>query len=388
MPILAYDIRYLSTAIGTERRDVTGLRTTLTWSERFGVHDMGDWAIYVPPVGLVEPDVHIDNPQRIVRLRRLITKVGLDDSLDVIHPRRATIEDLQAVHSREHVERMQAVSHDGRGDAGGGFTPMNGESYDLALLSAGSVLTCLERVLSGEADRGYAIGRRSGHHASRDTGYGFCIFNNVAVAAKAAQRAGVERIAIVDIDAHHGNGTEAIFYEDPDILTISIHEDRMFPVETGGSGARGGPGAEGSNVNVPLAPGTGDGGYLYAVERIVVPALDAFRPEVLLVVAGVDGSMYDPLSTFALTADGFATVAERLIAVAQRHAGGRAVFEQEGGYSPVYAPFCWLALLETLAGASRSADPFAAFLAGAGFVELAPHQRELVDSLVAELGFG
>jgi acetoin utilization deacetylase AcuC-like enzyme len=365
---------------------MSALRTTLTWSERFGVHDMGDWAIYVPPAGLVEPDTHIDNPKRIARLRRLIARVGLDEQLDVVRPRRATVEELAAVHSAAHVERMRAVSEAGTGDAGGGFTPMNGESYDLALLSAGSVLTGVERVLSGEADRAYAIGRRSGHHASRDTGYGFCIFNNVSIAARAAQRAGLERIAIVDIDAHHGNGTEAIFYDDPTVLTISVHEDRMFPIETGGREARGGPGAEGTNINVPLPPGTGDGGYLYAIDQVVVPALDAFRPEFLLVVAGVDASMYDPLSTFALTAAGFAAVAERLIDAGGRHAAGRIVFEQEGGYSPVYAPFCWLALLETLAGAPRSEDPFAPFLAGAGFAELAPHQREHVDGLAAEFG--
>ncbi|MGZ4229727.1 MAG: class II histone deacetylase, partial [Solirubrobacteraceae bacterium] len=246
------------------------VRTTLTWSERFGVHDMGDWAIYVPPVGLVEPDLHVDNPKRILRLRRLISKVGLEERLDIVAPRRATVQELEAVHCTEHVERMRAMSEAGWGDAGGGFTPMNGESYDLALLSAGSVLTCVERVLAGDADRGYAIGRRSGHHASRDTGYGFCIFNNVAVAAAAAQRSGTKRIAIVDIDAHHGNGTEAIFYDDPSVLTISVHEDRMFPAETDGSEARGGTGAEGSNINVPLASGTGNGGYLYAIDRVVI----------------------------------------------------------------------------------------------------------------------
>ncbi|HXD56548.1 MAG TPA: hypothetical protein VN606_01440, partial [Thermoleophilaceae bacterium] len=135
------------------------VRTTLTWTERFGVHDMGDWAIYVPPTGLVEPDTHIDNPKRTARLRRLIAKVGLDERLDVVSPRRATVDELTAVHSPEHVERMRAVSEEvGWGDAGGGFTPMNAESYDLALLSAGSVITCVERVLRGEAERAYAIG--------------------------------------------------------------------------------------------------------------------------------------------------------------------------------------------------------------------------------------
>jgi acetoin utilization deacetylase AcuC-like enzyme len=325
---------------------------------------------------------------RTARLRRLIAKTGLEERLDVVVPRPATVAELEAVHSAEHVAAMAAVSSAGWGDAGGGFTPMNADSYDLALLSAGSVLTAVERVLAGAADRAYAIGRRSGHHASRDTGYGFCIFNNVAVAAAAARRAGVERLAIVDVDAHHGNGTEAIFYDDPTVLTISLHEDRMFPLETGAADARGGSGATGANLNVPLAPGTGDAGYLYAFDRLVVPALDEFRPELLLVVAGVDASMYDPLSTLALTAGGFAQVAERLVAAAERHCGGRLVFEQEGGYSPVYAPFCWLALLEVLAEAPRSEDPFAPFLAGAGFTFLAPHQRALVDQLASDVEAG
>jgi acetoin utilization deacetylase AcuC-like enzyme len=361
------------------------MRTTLTWSARFGQHDMGDWAIYVPPTGLVEPDLHVDNPKRTERLRRLIAKTGLEDQLDLVAPREATREELEAVHSEEHVARMAAVSEAGWGDAGGGFTPMNGDSYGLALLSAGSVITCVERVLSGEADRAFAIGRRSGHHASRDTGYGFCIFNNVAVAAAAARRGGAERIAIVDIDAHHGNGTEAIFYDDPAVLTISLHEDRLFPLETGAAGDRGGPGAEGSNLNVPLLAGTGDEGYLCAFDRLVVPALDRFEPELLLVVAGVDAAMYDPLSNLALTAAGYEQVAERLVAVAERHCGGRVVFEQEGGYSHVYAPFCWLKLIEVLAEAPRSEDPFAPFLADGGFNDLAPHQHELVERLASEL---
>lgn len=361
------------------------MRVALTWSEEFGRHDMGDWAIYVPPVGLVEPDLHIDNPRRTARLRRLIAKTGLEERLDVVAPRAATPAELEAVHTPRHVAAMAAVAEAGWGDAGGGFTPMNADSYGLALLSAGSVLTCVERVLAGEADRAYAIGRRSGHHASADTGYGFCVFNNVAVAAAAARRAGVERVAIVDIDAHHGNGTESIFYADPAVLTISLHEDRMFPLETGAAADRGGEGAEGANLNVPLASGTGDAGYLYAFDRLVVPALDEFEPQLLLVVAGVDGSMYDPLSTFALTAGGYAQVAERLLDVAERHCDGRVVFEQEGGYSPVYAPFCWLKLIEMMAEAPLSEDPFAPFLAGAGFTFLADHQRALVDEQATAL---
>lgn len=361
------------------------MRTTLTWSERFGQHDMGDWAIYVPPTGLVEPDLHVDNPKRTARFRRLIAKTGLEDRLDVVKPRAATVDEVKAVHTPQHVEAMAAVAEAGWGDAGGGFTPMNADSYELALLSAGSTLTCVERVLTGEADRAWALGRRSGHHAWAEQGYGFCIFNNIAIGAAAAKRAGVERIAIVDIDGHHGNGTESIFYDDPTVLTISLHEDGMFPQETGGVEARGGQGAEGSNINIPLLSGTGDGGYLYAVDKVVIPALDAFEPELLLVVAGVDAAMYDPLSNLALTAEGYGQVGERLIEAAERHCDGRVVFDQEGGYNPVYSPFCWLKLLEALADAPRSEDPFMPFLENAGFRELKPHQQEFVDELARSL---
>ena len=334
-------------------------RTTLTWSERFGQHDMGDWAIYIPPTGLVEPDTHLDNPVRTARLRRLIAKTGLEERLDVVVPRAATPEEIEAVHSAEHVARMAAVSEAGWGDAGGGFTPMNGDSYDLALLSAGSVLTCVERVLAGEADRAYGLGRRSGHHASRDTGYGFCIFNNVAVAAAAAKAGGVERIAIVDVDAHHGNGTEAIFYDDPSVLTISLHEDRMFPLETGSADDRGGAGAESSNLNVPLPAGTGDDGYALAFDAIVAPVVRAFAPELVIVGAGQDASASDPLGRMAVTVPGFRALTDRVVALAAEVCDGRLVAMLEGGYSLQHLPLANLAILEGLAGLapSWSEDP-------------------------------
>jgi acetoin utilization deacetylase AcuC-like enzyme len=207
--------------------------------------------------------------------------------------------------------------------------------------------------------------RRSGHHAWRDSGYGFCVFNNCAVVARAAQLDfGVGRVAIVDIDAHHGNGTEAIFASDASVLTVSIHQDRSFPVETGSVHDVGeGPGA-GTNVNVNLPAGVGDPGYLDALDRIVCPILLEFRPELLIVACGVDASLFDPLSRLGVTAAGFAAIAERLVRVAGETSGGRLLSVQEGGYSHVYAPFCWLAFVETIAGLERHEDPFEAFVAG------------------------
>jgi acetoin utilization deacetylase AcuC-like enzyme len=260
---------------------------------------------------------------------------------------------------------MREVSEAGGGDAGGGYTPMDGRSYELALLSAGSALTALTLVLEGRAASAHAMLRRSGHHAWRDSGYGFCVFNNCAIAARAAQEEfGLRKVAIVDIDAHHGNGTESLFYDDPAVLTISVHQDRSFPVETGAVEATGEGLGEGFNVNVNLPAGTGDPGYHDALDRIVCPILRQFEPELIVVACGVDASLFDPLSRLALTSAGFAGVAERLLAVADDVCEGRLVSVQEGGYSHVYAPFCWLAIVETIARLARQPDPYEEFISG------------------------
>jgi acetoin utilization deacetylase AcuC-like enzyme len=361
--------------------------TAVVWDERFATHDMGRAALYLPIEGLVEDDLHVDNPARIVRLRHLITSSGLEQAVLVRGVRAATVEELTRVHSLEHVERMAAVSASGGGDAGGGYTPMDGESYELALLSAGSVLTALELVLSAEAANAYAMLRRSGHHASRDTGFGFCVFNNCAVAARAAQAEhGAARVAIIDIDVHHGNGTEAIFYDDPTVLTVSIHQDRGFPADTGLFEHRGEGTGYGFNLNVPLPAGTGDEGYLLALDRVVAPTVRAFAPDLIVVACGLDANVFDPMARLAVTATGFAGVAERLLAWAAELCEGRLVLVQEGGYSPVYAPFCGLAMLETIARIpERHSDPFEPFLADCGFTELTVWQREVIEQFAAEL---
>jgi acetoin utilization deacetylase AcuC-like enzyme len=375
--------RSLSTSRGNGGGEEATVTTALCWDDRFATHDMGRGALYLPVEGLLEDGLHVDNPARITRTRSLIARAGLDEVLRIAAPREATVDELLRVHSGEHVERMEAVSAAGGGDAGGGYTPMNSGSYALALLSAGSALTALELVVKGEASAAHAMLRRSGHHASRDSGYGFCIFNNCAVTARAAQADfGLERIAIVDIDAHHGNGTEAIFYSDPSILTVSIHQDRSFPSETGFAEHAGEGAGEARNVNVNLPAGTGDPGFHYALDRIVVPILQEFRPELILVACGVDASLFDPLSRLAVTAAGFAGVATRLLAVADSVCGGRIVSIQEGGYSPEYAPFCWLAIVETLARLpDRHEDPYELFIAAQPACrELPGHQRDAIDA--------
>jgi acetoin utilization deacetylase AcuC-like enzyme len=362
--------------------------TALCWDDRFATHDMGHGGLYLPIEGLVEDDLHVDNTARITRTRTLIRRAGLDRVLRLAAPREATVDELTRVHALEHVERMSAVSEAGGGDAGGGYTPMDERSYGLALLSAGSALTALELVLSREVANAHAMLRRSGHHAWRDSGYGFCVFNNCALVARTAQRAhGLGRVAIIDIDAHHGNGTEWIFATDPTVLTVSIHQDRSFPSDTGLTEDAGEADGEGLNVNVNLLAGTGDPGYHDALDRVVLPILHEFRPELTVVACGVDASLFDPLSRLGLTAAGFAGIAARLLDAAAELCEGRLVSVQEGGYSHVYSPFCWLAIVETLAGVERQGDPYEDFIAGQPCCrEHAPWQREALDEAIAVLG--
>jgi acetoin utilization deacetylase AcuC-like enzyme len=362
------------------------LTTTICWDDAFAVHDTGRAAMYLYEGGLVEAEEqHIDNPRRGVRLRRLLTRAGLDEMLRFVTPEPATVQDIERAHAPEHVRRMREVSASGGGDAGGGYTPMDGRSYDLALLSAGSAIACTRDVLDGRTDNAYAMVRRAGHHAWREQGYGFCIFNNCAVAARWAQATeGIERVAVIDIDVHHGNGSEAIFWEDPSVLTISLHQDSMFPPDTGAVTDAGGGAGIGTNVNVPLPAGVGDGGYHFALDRIVDPVVRAFSPELLIVACGLDGSVFDPMARLSLTAKGFAGVAERLLRLARDECGGRLVLVQEGGYSPVYAPFCGLAMIETIACVPVHADPFQDFLAPVLAV-ITDAQRDEVEGVATAL---
>jgi acetoin utilization deacetylase AcuC-like enzyme len=363
------------------------MSAAICWDDRFGTHDMGRGGLYLPVGGLIEDDLFVDNTQRILRTRTLFTTAGVDAQAELVAPQPASVDDILRVHSPEHVERMQAVAAAGQGDAGGGYTPMDGRSYDLALLSAGSALAALDAVVGGGRRFAHAMLRRSGHHASRDTGYGFCIFNNCAVAAAAARAVyGLERVAILDIDAHHGNGTEALFLADPGVLTVSIHQDRSFPVETGMVETVGEGDGVGFNVNVNLPAGTGDPGYLDALDRVVVPILHEYRPQLLIIANGVDGNLFDPLSRLSVTAAGFAAIARRLRRVADDVGDGRLVSVQEGGYSPVYAPFCWLAFVETAAALEVHEDPWEPFIAGqAGCRELEPWQVAATSRTAAAL---
>ena len=206
----------------------------------------------------------------------------------------------------------------------------------------------------------YAPVRPPGHHAEPTLGRGFCIFGNAAIGVMHAREArGLARVAVVDWDVHHGNGTQKAFYADPSVLTISIHQDNCYPPDSGHVHEIGeGPG-EGFNLNVPLPPGSGVGAYVAAFERVVAPALRAFAPELIVVASGLDANTMDPLAHMLVHSDGYRQLTRIVLDVADEVCGGRLVVEHEGGYSPAYVPYCGLAVVEELAGVRGTiADPF------------------------------
>jgi len=339
--------------------------------------------------GWLEPDVrHAENADGKRRIKSLLEVSGLLAQLTPIAPRPATVDEVCRVHDRAYVERIQAESDHWGGDGGDGATPFGKGSYEVALLSAGGVMSAVDAVLDGTVDNAFALVRPPGHHALADVGMGFCLFGNAAIAARhAQQRDGIERVAIVDWDVHHGNGTQAAFYEDPSVLTISVHQDGCFPPGSGPVGETGAGAGEGLNLNVPLPPGCGNGAYRHALETVVVPALEAFGPDLVIVASGLDASAMDPLGRMMVTASGYGALTRLVLDAAGRLCDGRVVVEHEGGYAPELVPFCALAIVEELSGIATDVRDtiLQAFPEGFAGQELQPHQEQAIARAAANL---
>jgi acetoin utilization deacetylase AcuC-like enzyme len=208
---------------------------------------------------------------------------------------------------------------------------------------------------------------------------------NVPIAVeKARAEQGLGRVAIIDWDVHHGNGAQSIYYDDPNTLTISIHQDRLYPTDSGLVEEVGGPAARGQNVNIPLPPGSGEGAYFHAWDHVVVPAVGAFKPEMIVVSCGFDASQLDPSGRMLLTASGFGSLTVRALALAETVCSGRLVLAQEGGYSPIYVPICGAAVVTALLGDPQEIDDPLAMIGNAAHQTLQPHQQAVIDN-VAEV---
>ncbi|EGZ10503.1 hypothetical protein PHYSODRAFT_261835 [Phytophthora sojae] len=341
---------------------------------------------------LVEPFRHWESPETKRRFHSLLAVSGLLEQLEIVKPQVATNAQLERVHTRRYLEELERASAREEGGNAGEEAPFSQFAFDVARLSAGGVIAAADAVMDGRVDRAYALTRPPGHHAVKDRGMGFCLLNNVAITAKHlldAYPTQIRRIAIVDYDVHHGNGTQEAFYEDDNVLFVSLHQDNNYPADSGAITERGDGKGEGFNINVPLPPGSGSGAYEYAFKNVVVPALDKFKPDFVLVSSGFDASYADPLAAMILSSNVFRFMARELVEAAKRLCGGRIVFAHEGGYSETYVPFCGAAVIEELQGVheldKQIKDPFLSEVERWSYQELQEHQKKVVDSVVGSV---
>jgi len=275
---------------------------------------------------------HVENIQRLKSIMSRLEQSGLTEQLTLIKPRAATIEELMLVHNQSLITQVQDTAK-----RGGGWldpdTVVSPDSYDAALYAAGGSIKAVEAVMDGEVSSAFALVRPPGHHATPNRAMGFCLFNNIAIAAKYAQKKyGLERALIIDFDVHHGNGTQDAFYEDPQVMYISTHEYPHYPgtgnVEETGIGE-----GKGTTVNIPLPANTGDTEYLEAFRQVIIPATKKFKPQIILVSFGADIHREDMLAFMQVTVTGIAQMVKIIKELAEELCEGKLVFTLEGGYN-------------------------------------------------------
>jgi len=277
----------------------------------------------------VTPAGHPERPERAETLEAVAARFS-EGGGTVLEPRPSTDDDLARVHTREHIASIVAVR--GRASMIDEDTFTSPDSDDIARLAAGAVLTAVDHVLEGAAgSRALALVRPPGHHAEADKAMGFCLYNNIAVGAAYARSRGLARVAIVDFDVHHGNGTQAMFYEDPSVLFVSSHQYPFWP-GTGAADETGRGAGTGFTVNVPLTMGDRDDVVERKYAELVLPRLREFKPELLMISAGFDAHEMDPLGQLRMTTEGFARLTTALLSVANESCEGRVVLVTEGGY--------------------------------------------------------
>ncbi|KVE40596.1 class II histone deacetylase [Burkholderia sp. BDU5] len=367
-------------------------KTAFFTDERTFWHTGGAHALFFPVGGWVQPPSsagYAESPDSKRRLLSLVHASGLAARLDMQSAPAATDADLLRIHPAHYLEVFKRASDAGGGELGE-LAPFGKGSYEIAALSAGLALAAVDAVLAERAANAFSLSRPPGHHCLRDKPMGFCLFANIPIALEAARATHrVERVAVIDWDVHHGNGTQAIYYDDPHTLTISLHQDRCFPPGYSGADERGAGAGVGANVNVPLLAGAGDDAYRYTFERIVLPAFDAFKPELIVVASGLDANAVDPLARMQLHSDSYRFMTHAVKEAAQRHCGGRLVVVHEGGYSEAYVPFCGHAIVEALSDMRTDvADPMLELaIAQQPGERFNAFQRQLIDEMATRFGY-
>ena len=267
-------------------------------------------------------------------MRAILTglkNAGLAEKLVELDIQPAELQQIEEIHSQAYIDRVKRLCDSGGGHLDGD-TPVSSRSYEVAVLAVGGVISAARAVAGSEVDNAFCAVRPPGHHAERDHGMGFCLFNNVAIAARYLQKEqGLAKIAIIDWDVHHGNGTQWAFYEDPTVFYASVHQYPFYP-GTGAASQTGEGAGEGYTLNVPMPGGGGDDEYLSVFDETILPAIRRFGPDFLLISAGFDMHRADPIGGMKMTTDGFAEMTRKVKALAEKTCGGRLVSALEGGY--------------------------------------------------------
>jgi acetoin utilization deacetylase AcuC-like enzyme len=329
----------------------------LVFDDRYLYHNTGLALIERrDPYPFPDPVPHVSSPVQVGRAKQLMDLAGLTDRMVRIDAFEAGDDVLSAYHTADYIARVGELALTG-GDAGEG-APLGRGGDRIARLAVGGVMGAVDAVMTGRVGSAYALVRPPGHHAMADRGMGFCVFNNVVLAARHAQRIyGADKVLILDWDVHHGNGTQDAFYDDPTVLFISLHQEDLYPVGWGAVDHLGRGLGEGFTVNVPLPAGTGNRGYLEAFDRIVLPIARQFAPDLVIVSAGQDANVLDPLGRMSLTTSAYRDMTSLIRQVAAESCGGRLVVAQEGGYAATYSPYCSAAIAEALVGPQPNVTP-------------------------------
>jgi acetoin utilization deacetylase AcuC-like enzyme len=299
---------------------------------------------------------HPENADRLSAIMAHLHACSLLERLAFIEPRPATEDQIARLHTLAYIDRVRQLSERG----GGHLDPdtyTNSYSFAAAMLAAGALVSITQAVLANDARNGFALVRPPGHHALPGRGMGFCIFNNVAIAALEALRCpGVDRVMIYDFDVHHGNGTQDAFDQDPRVLFISTHQYPHYP-GTGATGEIGVGQGAGTVVNIPLPPGIGDSGYAKVMTDVAWPVAQRYHPDLILVSAGFDAHWSDPLAMMALSLHGYAAIGRQLVAMADEFCDGKIVFTLEGGYDRTVLAHGVENVFHALLGDATISDP-------------------------------
>ncbi|HLR65571.1 MAG TPA: class II histone deacetylase [Virgibacillus sp.] len=326
------------------------MNTAFIWDDNFRKdHKTGNQQLDFSE-NSISTDIEFENPRRAGLVFDVLQQTKIIKNMKQFSPLEATIKDLRRVHSEHMVQKVIKANNSPKLTEVGPSAFAASGSYETAKLAAGGAMKAVDVLFTEKhINRSYACIRPPGHHATRNESLGFCLFNNVAIAAEySREKYGVKKILIIDWDVHHGNGTQDIFYHDHNTCFISIHQEFNYPTTGGALSETGSESGEGYNINIPLPPGCGDEEYISVLNNIVKPVGEAFNPDLILLSAGQDPNLYDPLGRMMVTREGFRQMARTVRQMADQICEGKLAVIQEGGYSLSYHPIATLGLVEGL----------------------------------------